>query len=424
MQAVMKFAMTHLVSLLCGVAALAFIVIGVIGMSSRSVVQEMNRRIQSTGAADIQRLRSSAKNQAMIEAEEERGRRFDAEFEETKAILERINKREPIMEGVFPPPTVMTPEAQIMPFRFRERYNEAIGKLPAPLVGGTLPDQADIQEEIENVRDLRQQEEEAQLAQAGAGQPAQPPPGPGSSRLQATPPTRGGLPLIRGGEPAARGTEPKYDPIIRANVAKAKSIRCYYDPTTFHRSPIALEGASAPTADEMWKAQVSLWIQQDIVSAIDKLNSAAAEQVQEGDACVEHVPVKHLMAIRVEGYVTSVGLLPFDSLTSARPAQQVEPTFTGRVSDDQFDVLRVEVQAVVDQRELLRVVDAISKENFYTCVKLGSAAPPPDLAARGYLYGATPVVIATMTFEAYMARSIYDPIMPPTMRQQITGGQP
>jgi len=417
MQPIIKFVMTHLISLLCGLAALVFLIVGVMGMTSTSVQEAMRKRLQETGASEIPGLRGRAKNQAMIDAEQEKGRRFEAEFEETKAVLEKINKRTPIMEGVFPPPTTMTPEAQVMPFRFRERYNEVLDKLPGPLLGGTLPDRADIQEEEENVKDLLLQEQEQLPENAARSDGAQKPPT-GSTVLRPTFPLRGSQ--QQRAAASTPGAQPKYDPVLRANVTKAKNIRCYYDATTFHRSPVAIESSAAPTADEMWKAQVGLWIQQDVVSAVSKLNAQAAEQVKDGDAFVENVPVKHLMEMRVVGYVKTNDIERFESIDPGSGASAAV-SFTGRQGDELFDVLRFTVRLVCDQRDMLRVVDAICRENFYTCIGLNHAVPPPDLAARGYLYGTAPVVMVDLTFEGYMARSIYDPLMPPTFRARLSG---
>lgn len=429
MQAMLQFVKVHLVTLLCGVGSVAFILVGALGMSSRAVVEQMNRRKAETGSSEISSLMSSAKNAAVIAAEVERGRRFDEEYRKTVQVLHEINQRQPLMEGVFP-----VAESLATPVVFRERYAEALKALPQKLIAGKLPDQAEIQEEMQNVRDLAAQEEEKRReTERGALPPTEgrQPPAPSPRAPGAAPeviPQEG--PAVRGsprmgaagaGSDVAIPNEPRFNPVLRARVAKARSIRLYINEGTFHELP--LEAIRAPTPIEMWMAQVSLWVQQDVVSAIEKLHRELAGRVREGEVCVEHMPVKHLVSIHVRGYQTQKGLVPFPSRASAFGAEAAPPSFTGRVCDDQFDVVRFGVQAVVDQRQLLLVVDRITRENFYKCVDLDYQVVPEKHAQDGYLYGTAPVVLARMEFEGYMARPIFDKWMPREMRA-LLGGQP
>ena len=101
-----------------------------------------------------------------------------------------------------------------------------------------------------------------------------------------------------GASPIRSGGEPKYDPVYRARVTKARSILCYYDEGTFHRSPLVFQ-EEAPPPEEMWFAQVGLWIQEDVARAIAELNGEAANQVTGTDPCVQDLPVKRLVFVRV-----------------------------------------------------------------------------------------------------------------------------
>ena len=215
------------------------------------------------------------------------------------------------------------------------------------------------------------------------------------------------------------GGEPKYDPVYRARVSKAKSILCYYDDTTFHVSPLVLQDV-APTPEEMWFAQVGLWVQQDVVKAIADLNGAAADRVTEGDPCVADVPIKRLVCVRVLGYdvptseTVSDGRIHFPmSNTGSMPNTVGGPSLTGRKSDEQFDVVRFVVSVVMDQRDLPQLIDRISRVNFYQCLNASYAMVDHESEiAQGYFYGTDPVVRATFEFEGYLAREVYLPLMP------------
>jgi hypothetical protein len=223
------------------------------------------------------------------------------------------------------------------------------------------------------------------------------------------------------GTPArvASGGEPKYDPVYRANVTKAKDIRCYVDPATFHVSPI-VSVTSAPQPDEMWFAQVSLWVQQDLVAAVARVNEAAARQVTDDDACVEQMPVKRIELLRVLGYQTAGGLLLFPGGETGVGRSE---SFTGHTCNDQFDVVRFMLVVVVDQRDLLQLIDQISKQNFYQCIGASYSMVSPDDARHGYLYGTEPVVRAQLEFEGYMARAVYLPLMPAKIREALGVGE-
>jgi hypothetical protein len=416
----MEFVRTHLISLICAAVALGAIGAAVMGMSSRSVVQAMEARKRDLKADQIGALKTSAKNQEIIEREKERGNRFQEEYDKTVKVAIEINQRQPIMEDVFP-----TFDRLETPFRFREAYRDELARLPAELLAGKLPDAAEIQEENEAVRDLQERErEKAQETQLG----------PASGRTPAArqPETvffesGGGSPRggVRGGfAPPASGqaTEPRFDPTLRARVNKAKSIRTYINDGTFHKSPLVAEGGT-PSLTEMWKAQVSLWIQQDIIKAIADLNKEAADRVKDGEAHVEHMPVKHVVGILVRGYQTASGFVPFASITAPSPPP-APPSFTGRSSDAQFDVLRFTVQVVAQQQDLLKIVDRISRVNFYKNVGMQYEPVPAGLGpGAGYVYGAAPVVLATLEFEAYQARAIYDKWIPKDMKSLLSGGK-
>ena len=79
-------------------------------------------------------------------------------------------------------------------------------------------------------------------------------------------------------------------------------------------------------------------------------------------------------------------------------------------------MLHFTVTVFVDQRELLDLIDHISRKNFYKCVELDYRKLDPKDEAGGYMYGTGPVIRAKIRFEAYMARPLYAPLMPKAVR--------
>lgn len=433
----MTFIKNHLISLASGLAALVFIAIGVLGMMQTNVIEEMEQRVRRAG--QIGSLRSSAKNDACINAEAERGQLFQREYAATVAEAERINARQPLMENVFP-----KIEREAVAFEFRDAYARAMDELPLSLKGGDLPDDREIADAQFDIDELL-----AQIAEEeGEGGPTAPAiatgmqPSPAIAPISVAPVTVAGTgrsrtggtiqvggsntPMRPGG--SAQG-DPRTDPVARANITKARSIRCYIntDPAanSLHLSPI-LDRSARPTPDQMWYAQVAYWVQQDVIKAIASLNEDATRQLDPDEAYVEHMPVKRLQNVRVLGYVTEGRqnvMFPTYAAGSlgGADAGAIKKSFTGRKSDAKFDVIQFSVVVVVDQRELPKLIDRITTQNFYQLIEMNYSAVSAgdaDLQA-GYLYGAGPVVRATLYFEGYMARSVYEAMFPAEVREAL-----
>lgn len=424
----MQFIKTHLISLASGLVAVVAIAVLALGMTRDTVREQMAKRVSEAG--EIAQLQSDPKNEDVIAAEKLKGEKFQKEYEEVLKEAYRINKRTPLIESAFP-----KPDSEARRFEFQIAYAQAVAKLPQRMVGGDIPNESDVEDERINIAE--EQKLEAEKQEGGAKEQSiterlgnQPPVAPATPGVSIGGPAGGGRFGARGGmgmpmmAPGATNLnvpqgDPKYDPTFRAIVTRAKSIRVYVSPLSFSLSPI-LETTVAPKPDEMWYAQMGLWIQEDIVNAIAALNNDAARKVASGDVYVEHMPVKRLEKVRLLGYVKKDALIPFPATdTSQQP--ELRPTFTDRVGDDQIDVVRFTVIAVVDQRDLLRFIDAICRTNFYHCTHVEYIAAPPE---PGYLYGTAPVIRATVDFEGYFARKAYVDLMPPEVLTQLGGGQP
>lgn len=417
MSAILGFMKTHLISLLSGFFSLGFIAVGVLGMMSDTVEQQMQQEINKAG--EISRYKSKPRNEAAIEAERERGERFQEEYTSTLAVAHAINERQPLLNGVFP-----TPASDAKPFEFREEYQRVIRQIPRMLQAGDLPTEAEIQDEADNVRELLERLKEQQEEGGESAEDIR-------DRLpRGTTPPPGTTPGTRPRAAGSKKDDPKYDPAFRARVNKARRIRTYANlsetNSSFHIAPL-YAGTSSPEPEQMWYAQVAWWIEQDVIRAIADLNAAAAAALAEGrEANVATMPVKHVLLIRVNGYAVGgeVGNLAFPELrgggggtAAAGPVVNTTPlfveSFTNRTSDEEFDVVRFSVVVIVDQRDLLDLIDRIAKQNFYQLLATNITAVDRAAAEeQGYYYGPEPIVRARLEFEGYMARKVFQPMMP------------
>lgn len=452
----MAFIKSHLVSLVCGVVALGAIVALAMGMMSDRVEQTMQEQIEVAG--QLSSLAGRAQNQETIEAAQRHREQFQSEYNTALEELHRVNQREPIIAGVFP----STGGNQTLAFRFIDEYRTAFQQMEAALGAGTRPTEEEIAEARTNI------EERLRMEQATEGEGSDPlfdggedgrsnrPAAPGGNPYGGGPggnpygggpygggPGRGnpydggpgggnpyGGTAPRGGRVNVDETKPENNPLLVAAINKARNTRVYLDPGAFHVTDIIARD-TAPNVDELWFAQQSLWIQQDVVKAIAGLNERFAQNLDEGQANVMNLPVKRIEYVRVNGYKLEEGALSFppsvevgDTQGGGRgPAvlESLPSSFTDRVSDDEFDVIHFSTQLWVDTRYLNQVVDAICAQNLYQCVDLDLVAVSPANAPEGYVFGTAPVAQLTMDFEGYFARAVYKQWMPEDVVQRLGG---
>ncbi len=407
---VLQFVRAHGTPLLSGAVALAAIAVTFAGLSRDQVRREMKVRLEV--AAEIDRLRRDPKNADCINAEQQRRQELELQRRQTLVVVERYSRRTPLVAGVFPAPA--QPD---LIYRFQEAYRRRLTELPGEMKGGGLPTEQEVQDELERLADQQQADEEAGVA---------------ASILLQRPVTIGRVvdrhgPLTESARRDPTAMVSRELAFAGAAARNARRIHMYATANplnpSFDISPIV--DASRPTLRELWYAQVGLWVQEDVVSAIRALNNDAARALSDKDANVAHLPVKRLVNLRVLGYVTSAGLpVRFDSRGGAggMGPETLPPSFTGRKSDEQFDVIRFTVTAIVDQRDLLKLVDYLSRASFYQPISAGyvwSQEMGEAEAKAGYVYGESPVVQVTLDLEGYLARRLYAPMMPAEVMEEL-----
>lgn len=429
---ILDFLKSHWISLTSGVVTLAAIGVLVLGMMRTSVVDEMKKRVAAAG--EIDSLKADPKNEASIQAEAERLEKFKQQYAAALAVAESINQRKPLLEQVFPKPT-----SNAVAYEFQDAYRQRFYQLPREMNASGPPTPQEVQDELEAMIEEKKRKggDEAEPPPSVQPKPEPPgkgppvPPGPGPAPALPTPP--GAHATGTGGLGDKYGVSPD-EAARQAAIRKAHSIQMYCEVTgphgAFQISPIA-QMSDVPKAADMWFAQVGLWIQEDVVKAIHEVNAEAAAKLDPKDAHVGRMPIKHLVAIRVLGYLGKAGTnVKFEGVRegsstgqnppSPIPVGDFPPVFTGHVGDDQFDVLRFTVTAVVDQRDLLKLPDRVTRTNFYQLVSLSYDSQPPFGAdAREFYYGDDPVVRATYEFEGFMERGIFQSMMPPDVRQLL-----
>jgi hypothetical protein len=201
----------------------------------------------------------------------------------------------------------------------------------------------------------------------------------------------------------------------------------------YHAGIPPLESGDLPDPVNIWMAQLSLWIQEDIVNAIDETNRPKdANGRQAAAPNVENAIVKRLVRIAIpKDYVTRTGTLqiaqalqqqaqatpgvPTDATTEDPNAatKSYNTTPTGRVNNPVYDVMHFQVVVDVDAREFRRFMANLARKRFVTVLKADAKAVDRERALQfNYYYGPAPVVQLTLRCEAIFFRDWTLPLMP------------
>jgi len=272
-------------------------------------------------------------------------------------------KRMPLIEGVFPEPV-----NDAKRYVFRARYKEAIQELLDTLQAGVPPTVEDAQAEREKLERLL-----------------------GLTALEYTPE-----------ELTAWAWE-------EAATKRAKSIKIYADRDSLdvieevYHSPTG----GPPSTEEMWWAQLSLWLQQDIIAAIAQMNKDAGH--------VGESPVKRLVKIRIQhGYqfLDSLGETSFYGLPSGK---EFEESFSGISPNKFYDITRFRLEVIIDVTQIPQLVDAMYRQGHYLLyqweIESDQGQPIEQRGGRreleDYRYGSSPVVTLISNWEAFLIRDFY-----------------
>jgi hypothetical protein len=197
------------------------------------------------------------------------------------------------------------------------------------------------------------------------------------------------------------------------------------------RAPSIAGGNNAMTAlppEEIWLAQLGLWVQQDVCTGIAEINKASTS--------VATSPVKELVVIEIprgrEIYATpgsggaanpmgapQTGGVAANGPTDALPKDMtVSPT--GRVCNGLFDVVHFTVCMNVDATQVSRIIEQLQRGRLLTVywsdvVGINSV----EKQQEGYFYGPVPVVTLTLKCEELFMRSWTRPLMPQSIKQYL-----
>lgn len=384
--------------IICFLGAGGGIALGITGWRGMpEVKQEM--QAAATTYKSLDGLRSNPVNQASIDAEQARIDQIQSDFKKVLSSADKLYDYEPLVPNALPDGP---PLARI---EFRKKYAEAMDALFKKLNAGSLPTAQD----INKLKEVRANEIAA-ARDKGAKRPPK-----GGGRSVANVLTADGV---------------RQDPVARAAIANALSFYLYavhFDKAKPKERESSLEFLAAmrdlgtidaPSAFDVWRAQLLYWIQRDVVNAIVELNDEAGVEAKKAHLprWVGTMAVKDLISIRVSEYVPREGdltkLAEPGGTTAALPPGTGESVFTGNKSGDDYEVLQFSVKLVMDQRDIGRLVDKITRNRFHTLVRVSYVAVPVNREFKGKIYGSEPTVNVVLDFETIMLGNIFRPMIP------------
>lgn len=188
-----------------------------------------------------------------------------------------------------------------------------------------------------------------------------------------------------------------------------------------------IDGSARPTPASIWWAQVMLWIQRDVLSAIKEVNTAPLASGEKPKNLIE-APVKRLARIALPNitpqqglFITAAGQAPpaGDTAAAADAAlpKVVQASPTGRVSNGMYDVVHFQIIADVEVDKIPQLIRTISHNRLMSVYHVD--AKSVDAAAaqlNGYFYGDKPVAQVTLHCEALLLRHWTVPLMPPVIK--------
>lgn len=211
----------------------------------------------------------------------------------------------------------------------------------------------------------------------------------------------------------------------------AKNHKMYMDPAVMAQSA-ALDPKAGQSAkdDELWYAQVGLWVEQDVVATIHRLNAKARN--------VREATVKQLESLAIPFDATMYWPAPSaapagvpgapdpnatpDAPVSTSDTDPLTKDFgnnnpTGRKSNALYDVIHFKLTLDVDAASVESVLKELEAGKLITVYQVDAeAVDSVAMAEQGFIFGQKPVVRLALQCEALFLRKWTKPLMPAVIK--------
>ncbi len=391
------------------------VVLGSVGMGAWAIPAgaEVEEKMDNV-AGVVRKLRNHQKNAAnreTIEAIKQQKKEESEEFDRlmttalapqnTNAFYEEPGthgtapKRETIITNVLPDPE---PAPKIA---FKRRYVEEFENLNKRLDGGSAPTQEDVAREHARIQQRKSGENDEDASE----QPKQWRPRRTQKQAEQS----------RTSRPKTLSELLRDHPESRAAEKVAEKILIYLDDqpgSGFGRHRL-VDQKDPPDAIQIWQAQLSLWIQQDIAAAIARCNEERVAELREAnrqdDLWVAYMPVKRLKVLRIQDVLGSEG-------GGSNPARSWMQSFTKVENNSKRFIVPLQLDLIVEEAAIMNVLRHITSLGFYTILGVDYRSVKPDPICERYIYGDEPVVEARIHLEGCYFREVFEPWIPKELK--------
>ena len=216
----------------------------------------------------------------------------------------------------------------------------------------------------------------------------------------------------------------------------AANSRMYIAPNAIHINQ-ALTGVTVPNTLLMFNAQTTLWLLQDVFTALDAANydrdpTGAIKLDATGQPAypaggIPNMKVKHLLAMQYSDSPFIPASASFDPTTPAPPtADPLKPTSnplvspTGHVSNGMYDVVPFSMQLIVDASSVPDILATLSKDRFITVLQMDVISiDSGEALLAGYIYGSKPCVQLNISCEELFFRQDTAQYMPDIVKKVL-----
>jgi hypothetical protein len=424
----------NLVSIICGVVALLFIALAFFPLGGFYESLDKDLSASAKDADDIKRLNSQSfakpivdpakrepeplerfPNQKVIDAGRAAVEKMTQQAQNvTKAVL-NVNAKRPLFEQA------LTSMSGAPRSTFKRLYAEKFEEFKRQMNAGSPPTAEEIK--LESERSLKEEWEPRIAVVGGAEQNRQ-------EIMDQYEKWKAALPL-------------------KMRLDRARQFSVYVRPKAFDVDPgiPPMTDSNLPGNLEIWQAQLSLWIQEDIVKSIAATNEKYGDKKKTG---VDAAVVKSLVRIAVpKSYIASPRPLPISEAAKfaaadaagrdpnavggpiARAAAgEVDPAIamkrifaispTARVSNPLYDVMHFTVSVDVDARLFPHFMAELTRNKLITIIEANMVAVDGERAQlAGLMYGNTPIVQLTLKGEALFFRDWTTKWMPQGVKRLL-----
>jgi hypothetical protein len=393
MNVVLDFVKRYLFEILCGLGAAVGIALSLVGMGGMSAVtDEMNQAKMVKDQLHSLAVRPDPTNMKAVKQAQARIDEIRSTYKQVMDFVRQRNEYKPLIPDVFPDarnPKIRTD--------FQRAYREEVSGWLSLLKAGGVPS-----------ADAIVQERDRMEAEISGGE------------LR-------GIPRKSGSEEDKdKPLAAENDARVRAAIRNAKELYCYADSDAFSVSYVS-NRAGGPmykeepaSLEDLWHAQLEVWVQRNVIGAIRAINDDAAEQIQARDGdnhpWVGNLPIKELVSLQTSTYYVTEGESSTGRTSGSAgrlyPPGNAAGVFTGNKSNPLFDPMQFTIQLIVDSRDIPQIISGLCAGNFHTPLRVSYQAVPANLSMQGKIYGDEPVVKLVVDFETVFFSELYLPLMP------------